>query len=44
MEPWMRQMRTDYVRDEARRRLARYTLALLALAVLVVWVAWAAMR
>ena len=39
MEPWMIDMRTEYVRDEARQRLARYTLALLALAVLVVWVA-----
>ena len=42
MEPWMRAMRTEYERDLARRRLARYTLTLLALAVLVVRVAWAA--
>ena len=39
MERWMIDMRTDYERDLARERLARYTLALLALAVLVVWVA-----
>lgn len=39
MEPWMIDMRREYNRDVAWRKLARYTLALLALAVLVVWVA-----
>ena len=41
MERWLRDMRTDYERDLARQRLARYTLALL---VLAVWVATWVMR
>lgn len=37
MERWMIDMRTDYERDLARKRLARYTLVLLALAALILW-------